>query len=180
MASERRVAAPELPRSTDLRLSGVRKAVFSRDGRWLLSCGADRIARLWDAALFRQAITYQGGSGTSWEVAFSADSKRVAVGWIDSSFCVFDRASGQLRAVLQTRDAGLAVLASAGPTLVTIDAKQSQVRFWNLPSHREAGTLSFKGSVGQFLTLSPDETTLVAETQDRTLLFWRAPFSDLK
>ncbi len=159
---------------------GVRKASFSRDGRWLLSCGADRIARLWDAALFRQVMTYQGGNGTSWEVAFSADSQLVAVGWMDSSFRVFDRASGQMRAAFQTRDAGLAVLAGTGPTLVTVDANQSQVRFWNLLSHREAGTVSFKGSAGQFVTLSPDETTLVTEAQDRTLLFWRAPFPELE
>jgi WD40 repeat protein len=159
---------------------GVRKAIFSRDGRWLLSCGADRAARLWDAARFQQAMTYQGGSGTSWEVAFSADGQLVAVGWMDSSFRVFDRASGQMRAVFQTRDAGLAVLAGPGPTLVTVDANQSQIRFWNLLSQREAGTISFKGSAGQFLALSPDETTLVTEAQDRTLLFWRAPVSDIE
>src|SRR5262249_48951582 len=56
----------------------VYDAVFSPDGRTLVTCSSDTSVRLWDVGTWRQTNVLRGHDGTARSAAFSPDSKRLA------------------------------------------------------------------------------------------------------
>ena len=67
------------------------KAVFSPDGRRILTGGHDNTARLWDAATGRELLTLRGHTEPVRSVAFSPDGQHLLTGSTDKTARVWRR-----------------------------------------------------------------------------------------
>jgi WD40 repeat protein len=74
-------------------LNGVR---FSPDGRTFVTSGADKIARLWQAATGQEIRQFVGHTDAIMKAAFSPDGKQIVTASHDGTLGVWDAATGQL------------------------------------------------------------------------------------
>ncbi len=82
-------------------IAGVRQAVFSPDGRRVVSGGGKGEVFVWDVATGALLTSLEGHDGTVEAVAFSPDGARVVTGGDDRSVRLWDAVSGDL---LRTRE----------------------------------------------------------------------------
>jgi WD40 repeat protein len=88
---------------------GVRSAGFSRDGRWVVSGGDDRVIRIWDASTGETLRELAGHRSRVRSVAFSPDDRRIVSG----SEPTFSPVGGEVK--LWDVRTGVEVLELAGP-----------------------------------------------------------------
>ena len=68
---------------------------FSPDGKTLVSTGADKVMKLWDAAKLEELHTAEIQSDWVFALSFSADGRRLAVGRYDGSIAFYDPMTGK-------------------------------------------------------------------------------------
>ena len=97
----------------------VWSARFVRDGREILTAGADGTARLWDAATGHLLQTYRGGSRFLADAALAPDSSVVVAGGGDGLLRFWDEASARQIWTLQAHKSHVLGIHFEGENLVT-------------------------------------------------------------
>jgi WD40 repeat protein/serine/threonine protein kinase/tetratricopeptide (TPR) repeat protein len=132
-------------------------AVFSPDGKTLLTASLDRTARLWDSATGRPLGQPLKHENSIRAVAFSPNGKWVLTGGLDKTARLWDAATGQpVGQPLEHPDPVLAVAFSPdGQTLLT-GCQDKSARLWEAQTGKPIGRpLETDGPVYQ-VTFSPD------------------------
>ena len=145
--------------------AAARLAVFSPDGRLLVSCGEDSKIIVWDFARRLRIATLTDHSDWVTSVAFSLDGRWFATGGADKTVIVWDSASLQKAAVLHdhtTQVQGLAF--SPDGRLLASSAEQTII--WSVGSWQKIRELPLGQSYGT-LIFSPDSRQLM-ESSGRT------------
>jgi WD40 repeat protein/tRNA A-37 threonylcarbamoyl transferase component Bud32 len=75
--------------------SDVYHVTFSPDGKQLATCGADAMARVWDAGSGRELLRLRGHQGDVNWISFSRDGGRLATAGDDGTVRLWDRATGR-------------------------------------------------------------------------------------
>jgi len=85
-------------------LGAVKIAVFSPDGKYLVTGGRDRTAKLWEVATGREMRTFLGHEGTVQAVCFTPDGKYVATGSTDKTVKLWNILNAELIRTFNLKD----------------------------------------------------------------------------
>ncbi|NOZ34969.1 MAG: hypothetical protein GXO80_06690 [Chlorobi bacterium] len=85
-------------------LGAVKIAVFSPDGKYLVTGGRDRTAKLWEVATGREMRTFLGHEGTVQAVCFTPDGKYVATGSTDNTVKLWNILNAELIRTYKVKD----------------------------------------------------------------------------
>src|SRR5208283_3357480 len=87
----------------------VRSAVFSPDGRRVLTGSDDETARLWEAESGKLLVTFQGHTGGVNSAVFSPDGRRVLTASADKTARLWEAESDKLLGFWDTKSGKLLV-----------------------------------------------------------------------
>lgn len=146
----------------------VQDAVFSPDGKLLLSSGEDRTMKLWDVATNKLIRTYRGHGDRVFSVNFAPDGKRIVTTSFDGSFRVWNTATGKQTRRVRGHSMNAKFLSdgkrfAAGDSVVrVIDANTGKTlrRF-------EGDTMAIYA-----MAVSPDDRYVVTGGQDNVIKVW--------
>ncbi|HKQ06252.1 MAG TPA: protein kinase [Blastocatellia bacterium] len=148
--------------------AAVRRAVFSPDGRLLVSVGEDKQVIVWDFARRERLATFSDHTDWVSTVAFAPDGKRFATGSYDRTVIVWDAIKLQKEAVLRGHQAPVSAVTFSpdGQVLVTVEKS---------PALRDRATLLWRvGSWEQFAQIplgASDVHLLLFPTADRRMVY---------
>jgi Tol biopolymer transport system component len=161
----------ELPRLAGHPTGGVRRLVFTPDGKQLVSGGFDGAVRVWDLASGKQVRVMQIESGTVYSIALSGDGKTLATAGRDGLH-LWDLASGkELPREAMSKHNCVAVAYSPDGKLVA-SGDSSCVKLWEAATGKVVNTLGgYQGELSQ-LVFSRDGRTLYTGSYDRAIRLW--------
>ena len=187
------LGAAELPRlviDSGGHMGMIRDVAFTRDGRFLVSAGDDKVIRIWDTALGKTVRTIRGQIGEGDEgkinaLALSPDNRYLAVGGYfpgsledQGAIRVYDFDSGELLGLLKGHKGAVLSLAFSpdGHRLISgADFADKTVRIWNVedPQHMMQLHLLTEHRDGIFsVALSVDGRRAVSTSRDTTIRLW--------
>jgi WD40 repeat protein len=157
----------------------IRGVVFSADGRHLAS-SSEGVVKLWDA---KQLDKQQKGRefrarvpGTSVNMAFSPDGRRLAMGGEENTVIIRDVETGVERLTLWGKHSGEVYAVAFSPIddgqWIATAGEDSAVKIWD--SHTGKLIHSFRGHTGlvSSLAFSLDGQRLVSGSRDTTVKVW--------
>jgi tetratricopeptide (TPR) repeat protein len=155
--------------------AGVVSAVFSPDGRRVLTASRDYSARLWEAESGKLLATFQGHTGQVTSAVFSPDGRRVLTASLDNSARLWEAESGKLLATFQGPTAAVvsAVFSPDGRRVLTA-SNDKTARLWET----ESGKLlaAFQGHTAAVVSavFSPDGRRVLTASWDNSARLWEA------
>jgi hypothetical protein len=185
------VETGELKQSIVGHTDSVLSAVFSRDGKRLLTSSYDKTARLWDVASGRQVQLFRGHTWWVWSAAFAPDENRIVTASQDGKVIVWRVATGEAGPPF-TGHTGPVYSASFSPDgrLVASGGYDKRVLIWDPDEVRPFDfekvfsaepnpPLSFRELAGhaaavRSVRFSTDGRRLVSGGHDNTLVVWDA------
>ncbi len=151
----------------------VYAAVFSPDGRRVLSGGADGSLRLWDAKTGKELKRLDGHVGRIWTVALSPDGRRAASGGYDNAIRLWDLATGrEIRKLVGHTDYVRSVVFSHDGHLLLSGGDDRMVRLWNADTGKEIRSFPGHDHFVWSVALSRDCKKALSAGLDKTVRLW--------
>ena len=152
----------------------VDAAVFSADGRLVVSGSADKTVRVWQVATRQEVKCLKGHSKTVRSVAISADGTRVISGSYDHTARVWDVATGRQVGVFEGHVNDVMAVAFLPGGRALSGSKDHTARVWNVKTGEELLKLGGADSIGQvwFAAPSPDGNLALTNGPETSLALW--------
>jgi WD40 repeat protein len=161
----------ELPRLAGHASGGVRRLVFSRDGKLLLSAGFDGAVRVWDMTTCKELQNLRVEGGTVYSVAITDDSKIVATAGRDG-LKLWDLATGTEQPREEMNKHSCVAVAFSPDGKLAASGDSSTVKLWETATGKEVHTLrGYRGELS-YLVFSADGRTLYTASYDRCVRLW--------
>ena len=142
-------------------------AVFSPDGKLVVTGSGDRTARIWDVASGRGIQTLKGHTDVVSSAAFSPDGTLVVTAGDDRTARIWDVASGRSTQTLRGHSARSAVFSPDGKLVATAGG-DGTASIWDVPSGGSLRTLKGPGTSAVF---SPDGKLVVTAHFDGAVVW---------
>jgi WD40 repeat protein/tRNA A-37 threonylcarbamoyl transferase component Bud32 len=165
-----RLVSPTLTRSLAGHAAPVVSLAFTADGRTLLSCGGDRILRVWDV----ETGTERQRLGESRaECGGLAVFGSLVLAGQGVSIRIYDLAQGkELRKLSGHSDAVRVLAVSADGTRAVSGGDDKQVRVWDVERGTQVNRFTRHTAAITGLAFSPDGKRVVSASRDGTLRLW--------
>jgi len=154
---------------------GVDRAIFSPDGKLVLSTSDDRTARLWDAATAQptsQPMVHEGGIGSA---AFSPDGKTILTS-SGTTVRLWDARANPVGQPMVHQGPVSKVAFSPDGKIILTSTWDKTARLWNAVDGRPIGQPldHAKQSTAVQSVVSPDGRIILTGGQDKTARLWDA------
>ena len=160
--------SPYLPKGVIRRFVGHTQPVgcvaFSRDGKYALSGGVDKVIRLWNVKTGVEVQHFKGHKNIVYCVAFSHDGKTVVSSSRDWTIRIWDVATGKQRHKIDVRAEVPAVVYLQNGRQVVSGArygKEGFIQIWNIKSQREVSRFKSSAQIWT-VDVSPDGKVLAS------------------
>ncbi len=169
--------SPRILRRLDGHLAPVRSAVFSPDGKLVLTASWDGTASLWDAGTGEKKWSSGEPSRSRDQglqtAVFSPDGKVIAAGGEDKVVRLWDAASGALRATLTGHTAQIDVVAFSGDgAKIITGSRDGTARIWDAASGAELRNLVADGGDVSAAALDSDGGRALIGTTQGSAKLW--------
>ncbi len=152
-------------------------ALFSPDGKRIVSGSYDNTIKVWDSATGDELMTLRGHDDRVWSVAFSPDGKRIVSGSYDETIKVWDSASGDELMTLRGHKERVESVAFGpyGKRIVS-GSEDKTIKIWDAVTGTELMTLRGHRGEVKSVAFSPDGKRIVSGSwdRDRTVKLWDA------
>ena len=153
----------------------IKSAVFSPDGKCIVTASDDNTARVWDAATGRPLTEPLKHDGSIYSAVFSPDGKYIVTASMDSTARVWDAATGKpvTEPLKHDNNVNSAVFSPDGKYIVTASL-DSTARVWDASTGKPmTEPLKHDDSVNSAV-FSPDGKYIVTASRDNTARVWDA------
>jgi Tol biopolymer transport system component len=169
---------PKPPRTLSGHTNGVKSAVFSPDGRFIVSASYDETGKIWDAQTGRALRTLSEHGATLSSASFSPDG-RFIVSTLAGAVKVWDAQTGQAlrrfkRHQGSVRSAALSASFSPDGRFIVSALVGGIAKIWDAQTGRALRTLTGHGGWVLCASFSPDGRFIVSASHDKTLKIWNA------
>jgi WD40 repeat protein len=153
----------------------VTSAVYSPDGRFIVTAGLDGVALVWDAGTGQQVRSLQGHTDGIWSAAYSLDGRFIVTASADSTARIWDAATGQQLHLLKRHNdwVNSAVYSPDGRTVVTA-SWDNAAHIWDAETGQYLRSLEGHKYNVRSAAYSPDGQFIVTASDDRTARIWDA------
>jgi WD40 repeat protein len=153
----------------------VKSAIFSTDGRRVLTASEDKTARLWEAESGKLLATFKGHTDWVRSAVFSPDNRRVLTASGDKTARLWEAESGKLLATFQghTDAVTSAVFSPDGQQILTA-SNDKTARLWEAESGKLLAAFQGHTDAVTSAVFSPDGRQVLTASQDKTARLWEA------
>jgi dipeptidyl aminopeptidase/acylaminoacyl peptidase len=156
--------------------NGVDHAVFSPDGKTLITTSSDKTARLWGVHALAGATLLSGHTESVDDVAYSADGKRIVSASKDKTARGWDSVSGaEIVAFDKHRNSVVKAAFDPDGKSVTTVSSDNTARVWDATTGRETANFEEHGVFLRSAGLSGNGRFIIAATQKNVADIWELP-----
>jgi WD40 repeat protein len=155
--------------------SWVYRVLFSRDGKTIISAGADRMIRFWEASSGKQVRQLSGHTSAIHSLTLSPDGKTLASAGTDETIRLWDVTSGKEIRRIQAPIGRIAALAFApdGKTLAS-GSSDNSIRLWDPANGQIVRQWAAHNGEVSSLVFAANGKTLASGGWDKTAGLWEA------
>ncbi len=150
----------------------IRSAVFSADGRHIVTASLDKTARLWEAGSETPLATMRHDEGVNCAM-FSPDGRRIVTASLDKTARLWEAGSETPLATMRhDEEVDSAMFSPDGRRIVTA-SNDKTARLWQAGSERPVATMRHHRDVTS-AAFSPDGRRIITTSWDKTARLWQA------
>ena len=155
--------------------AAVTSAVFSPDGKKIVTASRDNTAKIWDADSGKEIANLTGHQSYVTSAVFSPDGKKIVTASDDNTAKIWDADSGkEIVNLTWHQDAVFsAVFSPDGKKIVTASGDNT-AKIWDADSGKEINTLTGHQSSVTSAVFSPNGKKIVTASGDNTAKIWDA------
>ncbi|MFA5089198.1 MAG: WD40 repeat domain-containing protein, partial [Candidatus Omnitrophota bacterium] len=153
----------------------VEQAIYSPDGKTIVTASWDGTAKVWDAKTGNLIKTLTGHKGTVTGASYSPDGKTIVTASLDGKAKVWDAQTGNPIATLTGHAEGIRAVSFSpdGKTIVTASGDKT-AKVWDAKTGNPITTLTGHMSTVTCASYSPDGKVIVTASHDGTARVWDA------
>jgi WD40 repeat protein len=154
----------------------VDAAVFSPDGKLIVSGSADKTVRVWNAITREEVACMKGHTKTVRSVAFSPDGTQVLSGSYDHTARVWDVATGRQIGIFEGHVNDVMAVAFLSSKLAVSGSKDHTARVWEVATAKELHLLGGSNNIGAvwFAAASSEGKRVLTNGPETSLVLWDA------